>query len=492
MAIEMEEIRHRKLYKQSGAAIGCAIALPFAAVTTLVDYGGGLKTSYPDDILYISPDYQFFHYFSKEKCWPTVQALFKRIEANPDWMASRTRKMTEAFDGFERVGEDFLALANDYPHSGERLKNALKTFLEKDAAYWVPSILVDYFDPFETEILDFVFGSQHKVISPSDLQTLLLPPRSVLWEEKKDFLAIQKWAIKNKAELGHEKLDALLDAHARKYYWIQNDYQTVRKLTSKDFQTRLGEKETPFQWEKLAREKETLIQKYGLDSGTQNRLNQFCEMAYLRDLRKKYTQIANYYIITGFRTLAKKMNMSEKLADFVISFAEYEKFLANDPTFRKELELRKKNGVCVISYLDGRPPSIETTHARVIFDVVEHHLQGGSIVYGNSASLGKGIGTARIVLRQEDFGKFRDGDVLITGMTRPEYVPLMKRAVAIVTDEGGITCHAAIVSRELGKPCVIGTQVATKSFEDGERVEVNANHGYVKKIGTEKRERERK
>ncbi len=67
-------------------------------------------------------------------------------------------------------------------------------------------------------------------------------------------------------------------------------------------------------------------------------------------------------------------------------------------------------------------------------------------------------------------------------MTRPEFVPLMKIAAAIVTDEGGVTSHAAIISRELQKPCLIATRSATKNFRDGDLLEVNANHGYVKLI----------
>ena len=67
-------------------------------------------------------------------------------------------------------------------------------------------------------------------------------------------------------------------------------------------------------------------------------------------------------------------------------------------------------------------------------------------------------------------------------MTRPELVPAMKKAAAIVTDEGGLTSHAAIVSRELGIPCVVGTKISTKIFKDGDLVEVNANHGSVRKI----------
>ncbi|MEY2664432.1 MAG: hypothetical protein RIT04_240, partial [Candidatus Parcubacteria bacterium] len=75
---------------------------------------------------------------------------------------------------------------------------------------------------------------------------------------------------------------------------------------------------------------------------------------------------------------------------------------------------------------------------------------------------------------------FEDGSVLVTSMTRPEFVPLMKKAIAIVTDEGGITCHAAIVSRELKKPCIIGTKVATQVLKDGDMVEVDANSGIVR------------
>jgi len=77
---------------------------------------------------------------------------------------------------------------------------------------------------------------------------------------------------------------------------------------------------------------------------------------------------------------------------------------------------------------------------------------------------------------------FQDGDILVTSMTRPEFMPIMKRSGAVVTDEGGITCHAAIVSRELKKPCIIGTKIATQVLHDGDLVEVDADNGVVKII----------
>ncbi len=78
-----------------------------------------------------------------------------------------------------------------------------------------------------------------------------------------------------------------------------------------------------------------------------------------------------------------------------------------------------------------------------------------------------------------DTGAFNDGEVLVTHMTTPDWVPLMRKAAAIVTDSGGMTCHAAIVSRELGIPCVVGTGDATQKLRNGELVTVDATQGTV-------------
>jgi len=102
-------------------------------------------------------------------------------------------------------------------------------------------------------------------------------------------------------------------------------------------------------------------------------------------------------------------------------------------------------------------------------------------IHGNCASPGKAVGLARVCHTKEDLAQFKDKEILVAAMTRPEFVPAMKKAAAIVTDEGGITCHAAIVSRELGIPCIIGTRVGTKVLKTGDRVLVNADHGVVQK-----------
>ena len=99
---------------------------------------------------------------------------------------------------------------------------------------------------------------------------------------------------------------------------------------------------------------------------------------------------------------------------------------------------------------------------------------------GQSASPGHATGKVRIALLAKDSHNLKDDEVLVCAMTSPDYVPAMKRASAIITDEGGLLCHAAIMSREFGKPCVIATKIATRVLKDGDMVEVDADSGIIK------------
>ena len=111
-------------------------------------------------------------------------------------------------------------------------------------------------------------------------------------------------------------------------------------------------------------------------------------------------------------------------------------------------------------------PAVPTAEQRVL-------------LRGLGAAPGVASGSVTVLASLDEAAKFSDGAVLVTRMTKPDWVPLMRRAAAIATDSGGMTCHAAIVSRELGIPCVVGTQEATKKLRDGELVTVDATRGLV-------------
>ena len=108
-------------------------------------------------------------------------------------------------------------------------------------------------------------------------------------------------------------------------------------------------------------------------------------------------------------------------------------------------------------------------------------LNGELILSGLAASPGIGAGKVKIIKEMSDLEKIKIGDILVTEMTNPDMVVTMQKSVAIVTDEGGLTAHAAIVSREMGIPCVVGTREATKILSDGDEITVDGFNGKVYK-----------
>ncbi|MFH1832826.1 MAG: PEP-utilizing enzyme [Candidatus Levyibacteriota bacterium] len=99
---------------------------------------------------------------------------------------------------------------------------------------------------------------------------------------------------------------------------------------------------------------------------------------------------------------------------------------------------------------------------------------------GNVACQGFIKGYVRRLMGHDQIHLLQEGEILVSPMTIPDFLPAMKKAVAFVTDEGGMLCHAAIVARELNKPCIVGTGIATQVLKDGDLVEVDANTGVVK------------
>ena len=105
--------------------------------------------------------------------------------------------------------------------------------------------------------------------------------------------------------------------------------------------------------------------------------------------------------------------------------------------------------------------------------------KGQIILHGDTAASGIYSGKVKIILSPEELNKISAGDILVAPMTTPDWVPAMQKAGAIITDEGGLTCHAAIVSREMGTPCIVGTEQGTKILKDGQLITVDASKGVV-------------
>lgn len=184
--------------------------------------------------------------------------------------------------------------------------------------------------------------------------------------------------------------------------------------------------------------------------------------------------------------------MFSKVADFLSQETGYPKNLILMMTYSELCSYQKKGDLpekedlkkrygCSALYFDKK--GIHILSKKEVDDIEKFWLKGVSEkeLNGKTAYPGKVEGVCRIVF---DYKKadIKEGDILVTGMTDPHFVPLMKKVAGIITDGGGLLSHAAIVARELKKPCIIGTKVATNVLKDGDLVEVDANNGIVKII----------
>ncbi len=142
-----------------------------------------------------------------------------------------------------------------------------------------------------------------------------------------------------------------------------------------------------------------------------------------------------------------------------------------------------KDGVSGELYIvQARPETVQSLKNSSV--LTEYRLcENGELLLTGAPVGGKiGQGRANVILDVQDIAKFKVNQVLVTRMTDPDWEPIMKMAAAIVTDRGGRTCHAAIISRELGIPCVVGTEVATKRIESGQNVTISCAEGETGKV----------
>jgi pyruvate,water dikinase len=132
--------------------------------------------------------------------------------------------------------------------------------------------------------------------------------------------------------------------------------------------------------------------------------------------------------------------------------------------------------------VQARPETVQSRKSTSVLE--EYRLLGEGELLVTGAPVGSkiGQGKANVILDVQDIAKFKGNQVLVTDMTDPDWEPIMKRAAAIVTDRGGRTCHAAIVSRELGIPCVVGSETATRRIASGQSITVSCAEGEIGKV----------
>lgn len=211
------------------------------------------------------------------------------------------------------------------------------------------------------------------------------------------------------------------------------------------------------------------------------------QMTYLKDVRDDFRRKAIRSILPLYDAIGERVGLTRKTLSFltkeeIILLLEGEGEVAE---LQKHAQLRSDNGFALFLKDDkiivkDQSNEIETLIKTLEVTIDQLAIAALSEFSGVTGQKGKVRGRVVVVNGIKELDKVTEGCVLCTVTTNPDYLPAMRKSIAFVTDEGGITCHAAIVSRELKKPCIVGTKNATTFLSDGDLVEVDADFGVVR------------
>lgn len=265
-----------------------------------------------------------------------------------------------------------------------------------------------------------------------------------------------------------------IKSHLKKYSWIGVHHFWGESLTL----------------EKLFNEMREEAEKYPFKKENSNRvsvpgqlreyINTINELSYWRFRCAEITGFIVYSILPQLNNIANRLGLKY---DYLYWFNRKEildAFLAENK-LSKNIAKKRKNRFGYL-YLNGKEKIFTGNELKQVERIFSaKHDQSIRIIQGVTASKGEKVnGEVRIVAEPRDVKQFKKGEILVSPETTPDFIQAMKLASAIITDIGGLTSHAAIVSREFRKPCIIATKIATQVLKDGDLVEVDANKGVIK------------
>jgi phosphoenolpyruvate synthase/pyruvate phosphate dikinase len=492
------------------------LIIPMTRFTDLREYGmeENLESSVTDSIEGTESIILPRERFSKSGRW-----ILEKLLKKPAWGEEINGKII-------RAGQDYFHFAEQARHSSlqnlsdeelARLYDELAKKQEKSHAPGLPWIILEFEHQLFTRYLMRHLesrikerGAKHSV---GEVFSILTTPteESLAQKEEKSLLRIGvkvqadevMWSFFNKgtpAEIEaklpvlNPVVDRMLEEHYKRFCWLPYMYEgpawskryfieVLAGLVKQNADLRGMLEKQSKQAASIEEKQEKLVAELGLDQHHARLIEIARGLVFTKGFRKDCLYHGMWCLEPLLEELEKRLRLPLKLVRRLMPW-EIRPALVKRQYSREALEERWKHYVYYVH--EGRRELLTGREACAFMkrlDLEKIVVEEAKDLLGNCACPGSARGIVKLVDSTEDMAKMREGDILVSHATNPDLVPAMKKAAAIVTDLGGITCHAAIVSRELKIPCVVGTKIATKALKDGDTVHVDATHGKVTKLG---------
>ncbi|MDO8627016.1 MAG: PEP-utilizing enzyme, partial [Candidatus Diapherotrites archaeon] len=313
-------------------------------------------------------------------------------------------------------------------------------------------------------------------------------------KERKKLIELTKFVVQKSKDFENSKVKKRIAKHLQEfsflgYYWCggkpynsENIKERIMEYLEKDLDKELHMCE---KWKSVDEKIKKIAKKYSLTKSILLKAEAIRNYAYVSTLTN---EIFGSYMVFGMQKMFAEI--SKRLYISVDQFIEADKneiiTALQKEKIPKDLNTKLQERVkdYYFEFYDGKLYFFGENEINKVKKQMKQNyneLKKLKEVQGLIAKKGIITGRARIILSPQELHSLQRGEILVSINTTPVFVPAMEKCSAIVTDEGGLLSHAAIVSRELGKPCIVGTKIATKVFSNGELIEVNAEKGIVKK-----------
>jgi len=434
-------------------------------------------------------------YYEKDDSAEFSKFVLNKIIKNPQF----GKKMNnEIIKGSDKLKKYSMKLKPELLYKLSN-KELLKIYQDLDKIHtdlyswgWLPNAV----DIFQNDFTNFLKQLLRKKLDENQINQALMvltvsDKKSILQKEHESFLNLVLISQTN-----HGKLKAVINNHLKKYFylkflWLGNDgvydynyyVNEINKFIKSGERARELLKKEEKIFKEALRQRKKIIKKIKLSKKEVNLFDIYANFAVTKAYRRDaqiYWSYKSDFLLSEF---AKRFNLPKKLIYFLLP-NEIENLLRNKISVKQlKKELIKRYKFMVYYTVKGKEKIITGASARQIAKVLDKEEKSDiKELVGQTACMGKAKGRVKIINSASDMKKMEKGDILVSIATNPDIVTAMKIAAAIITEQGGITSHAAIVSRELRIPCIIGTKVATKVLHDGNIIEVDADKGTVKII----------
>ncbi|MFA6098886.1 MAG: PEP-utilizing enzyme [Patescibacteria group bacterium] len=452
----------------------------------------------------------FYEETPEQEKYEVYKYIFNKSKINNRYLALKKRQVKKR-KKFVTLGQYFGK--NKHKLSNQKFWRIYESFMQSYIDFLRFGAAWECVDVFTAYYLEPLVADELPAVPEAaarEITSLMAMPAhlSFIEQERRLFLEIclglHRQIKKRKkislSDISSEKWLKEITRLQKLYFWTRNSFAQTRVITREQYFLEITEEIRKNSYQKLKNELASLntktvrlrqehhkiSAKYHFSPDLRLHLFLVRYFGELIDDRKQHMLIASHFITLFCEELARRFAINIWEVKYYL-YKEVKNLLLNGRRLDQKIaKARRKLSVyAIVKHGHQAIPTIYYgRQARQIFKAFKLGVKIKSmIVTGQvaSAPVKKMTGVVQVVM-DVNKQKFSSGNILVTTMTRPDFIPYLRRAKAVITDEGGLTCHAAIISRELKKPCIIGCKVATRVLKTGDRVEMDMEQGIVRKL----------